>query len=68
MVMRKIKNHAEAPSNEIGYAEWIRTSSPMMMAGSLLLISGWINTLILGAYRGEEELGVFAVILKITNF
>ena len=68
MVMRKIKNHSDSPSNEIGYAKWIRTSSPMMMAGSLLLISGWINTLILGAYRGEEELGVFAVILKITNF
>jgi len=68
MVMRKIRSHSESASNETGYAEWIRTSSPMMMAGSLLLISGWINTLILGAYRGEEELGVFAVILKVTNF
>lgn len=67
-VLQKIKNNTTTISSEVSYADWIKTSSPMMMAGSLLLISGWINTLILGAYRGEEELGVFAVILKITNF
>lgn len=40
----------------------------MMLSGSLLLLSGWINTIILGMYAPETEVGIFTVALKIATF
>lgn len=68
LVMRKIRSHTSIYSDELNTSDWIRSSAPMMMAGSILLISGWITTLVLGAFASESDVGIFAVIIKITAF
>lgn len=68
LVIRKIRMNTTVPSNELKAIDWVRSSAPMMMAGSILLISGWITTLVLGAFGSESDVGVFAVIIKITAF
>lgn len=68
LVLRKIRSNTTSYSNELKTVDWVRSSAPMMMAGSILLISGWITTLVLGAVVSDSEVGVFAVIIKITAF
>ena len=68
LVLKKIKVHNQTASAETSYAEWIKTSSPMMLGGSLLLISGWINTIVLGIYESPSTVGLFAVVIKISAF
>jgi len=68
LVFKRIWRETKLYSNEWPVKNWIRSSAPMMMAGSLLLISGWINTIVLGAYESAEVVGVFAVIIKVTAF
>lgn len=45
----------------------IRHSLPMMLATSLLLISGWLNTIMLGIWSTETDVGIYSVILKIST-
>jgi O-antigen/teichoic acid export membrane protein len=40
----------------------------MMLSGSLLLISGWVNTIILGIYATDSDVGIYSVVLKISTF
>jgi len=39
----------------------------MMLTGSMMLISGWINTLMLGVYSTESIVGIWSVVMKIAN-
>lgn len=45
----------------------LKVSGPMLLASSMFLIMQWTDTLMLGALRSEEEVGVYSVCLKIAN-
>jgi O-antigen/teichoic acid export membrane protein len=38
---------------------------PMLLSGSMLLIMGWADTLLIGVYRTEHELGIYNVALRL---
>jgi len=68
MILQRIKKNTSHPSNEFAIPEMIKNSIPMMMANSMLLISGWINTIMLGIWATEIDVGVYSVVLKIATF
>jgi O-antigen/teichoic acid export membrane protein len=68
LILKKIKNHSKTISKSINVREMLRISSPMMLSTSLMLISGWINTLMLGIYGTESDVGLYSVIFKIGTF
>src|SRR6185436_8764990 len=65
LILKKIKNHARSASRSINVSEMLRISTPMMLSTSLLLISGWINTIMLGIYGTESDVGIYNVLFKI---
>lgn len=68
LVNKRILSKASFPINEISAKQLLQTSLPMMLSSSLLLISGWLNTILLGIYANETEVGIFSVALKIATF
>ena len=47
--------------------EILKISIPMMLTSSLFYILQWTDTLILGIYRPEWEIGVYNVAIKISS-
>lgn len=48
--------------------EILRTSYPMMLSSSILLLIAWTDTIMLGIYKTEADVGVFFVALKLAMF
>jgi O-antigen/teichoic acid export membrane protein len=68
LILKKIKTYTSAITDALSIREMLRISTPMMLSTSLLLISGWINTIMLGIYGTESDVGIYSVILKIGAF
>jgi O-antigen/teichoic acid export membrane protein len=68
LILKKIKSHSEATANSITVREMLGISTPMMLSTSFMLISGLINTIMLGIYGSEADVGVYSVIFKIGTF
>jgi O-antigen/teichoic acid export membrane protein len=66
LIYSKIKSKNSHAGNSISYKELLSTSLPMMLSSSLTLVSGWINTIMLGIFADESQVGVFSVVLKIS--
>jgi O-antigen/teichoic acid export membrane protein len=48
--------------------ELVGHSLPMLMTNSMLMIAGWINTILLGIWSTESDVGIYSVVLKIATF
>ncbi|HMT27718.1 MAG TPA: flippase [Bacteroidia bacterium] len=67
LILKEIKSHSKISADSLPVADMIRHSLPMMLATSLLLISGWLNTIMLGIWSTETDVGIYSVILKIST-
>lgn len=67
LILRRIKAHTSVPSSDYDVKEMIRESLPMMMTNSLLLISGWVITILLGIWSTQSDVGIYSVVLKIST-
>ncbi|MBL0339637.1 MAG: polysaccharide biosynthesis C-terminal domain-containing protein [Bacteroidetes bacterium] len=67
LILKEIKSHTTNASNELPVGIMLEHSLPMMLAASLLLISGWLNTIMLGIWSTESDVGIYSVILKIST-
>ncbi len=67
LIFRTIFANTKVSANEYPLRSMVTNSLPMLFATSMLLISGWINTIILGVYSTESEVGIYSVILKIST-
>jgi O-antigen/teichoic acid export membrane protein len=54
-------------SNEISTRNILHVSIPMLLSSSMLMITHWTNTLMLGMFRPEAEVGIFNVAVKIST-
>ena len=45
----------------------LRTSLPMLIAGSLMLIMGWTDTIMIGIFKNETDVGIYSIALKISS-
>lgn len=68
LLNKRILSKSAKATHEISVSQLLQTSLPMMLSSSLLLISGWLNTILLGMYVSETEVGIFTVALKIATF
>ncbi len=50
----------------LSYSYILSVSIPMLFSSSLALIMGWTDTIMLGIFRTEEEVGIYNVALKIS--
>jgi O-antigen/teichoic acid export membrane protein len=66
-IYRRISANTNKSSSEWTHKGLVKFALPMMLTGSLMLISGWINTIILGIYSTEADVGIYSVILKIAT-
>jgi O-antigen/teichoic acid export membrane protein len=67
-IVKKIRKNSPDASNELSIKEMIESALPMLLANSMLLISGWVNIIMLGIFSTESDVGVYSVILKIATF
>jgi O-antigen/teichoic acid export membrane protein len=65
------KKHARLDSshirNEISTKDILHVSLPMLLSSSMLMITHWTNTLMLGIFRTEAEVGIFNVAARIST-
>jgi len=52
---------------EVSTGHFLRTSYPMMIAGSIVLLMGWIDVLMLGMFRPVSEVGVYSIVMKVAT-
>lgn len=55
------------PKPLIKTKEILRISLPMVIAGSMFFIMQWTDTILIGIFRTESEVGVYAVALKLAT-
>lgn len=67
LVFRYIHRKTKEDSHQYSHRQIISQSLPMMLSGSLILISGYINTLFLGRYGSEADLGIYKVVVQVTT-
>lgn len=68
LIIKRIRSHTTIASNELLIKEMVRNAVPMLLANSMLLVSGWINTIMLGIWSTESDVGIYSVVLKISTF
>jgi O-antigen/teichoic acid export membrane protein len=68
LILKKIRANTKTASDELEIPGLIRNAIPMLLANSMLLISGWINTIMLGIWSTESDVGIYSVVLKIATF
>ena len=55
------------PFIDISYKQILSTAFPLFLGASSLLIMTWVDTLMLGVYRSETEIGTYNIIAKISQ-
>jgi len=68
LILRRIRSHTKVASDELHINEMLKNAIPMLLANSMLLVSGWINTIMLGIFSTENDVGIYSVVLKIATF
>lgn len=68
LILRRIKSNTKKISDELLIPEMVKNAVPMLLANSMLLVAGWINTIMLGIWATESDVGIYSVVLKISTF
>ena len=63
--LKKSKLNLISHRNSIKLKDILDVSLPMLLASSLFLIMQWTDTIMLGMFRTEGEVGIYSVVLKI---
>jgi len=53
-------------AEKFSYSSILDIAIPMFFSGSLALIIGWTDTIMLGIFRTEEEVGIYNVVLRLS--
>lgn len=54
--------------HRIAFNEILKYASPMFLTASFTFLMTWIDTILLGIYGSEKDVGVYNVVLKISIF
>ena len=55
----------EKKKSPISNKQLIRTAFPMMLSTSILLIMSWADSVIIGIFKAESEIGIYNVAIKL---
>lgn len=53
------------PAGEITSSRVLRIASHMLISGSILLVMGWIDRIMLGMFTTEAQVGIYTVALRV---
>ena len=67
LIFKYIKRNTDTEATDYSKRDIVMHSLPMMLSSSLILMSGWINTLFLGRYGSEVDVGIYKVVVQITT-
>jgi O-antigen/teichoic acid export membrane protein len=67
MWLKSSKLHQFHSKNNINLRNVITVSLPMLFASSLMLIMQWTDTLMLGIFKSEVDVGIYNVALKVAT-
>lgn len=68
MLMKQLSFFKTAGEQWLNYKSIIQQGFPMMLANSLFYLMVWTDTLILGMFRSEAEVGVYNITFRISMF
>lgn len=57
----------KAKQNFLIYKDILKVSFPMLLTSSMFLVMGWVDVIILGIFRTEEEVGIYSVVMKLAS-
>ncbi|RLJ70435.1 O-antigen/teichoic acid export membrane protein [Hydrogenivirga caldilitoris] len=57
---------SQSTNKLLSYSTILSVSIPMLFSSSLALIMGWTDTIMLGMFRTEEEVGIYNVALRVS--
>ncbi len=57
--------HSRQRYPEISSPHILQIASHMLISGSILLVMGWIDRIMLGIYTNEAQVGIYAVALRV---
>jgi O-antigen/teichoic acid export membrane protein len=49
------------------YKDILKVSLPMLLTSSMALVMGWTDIIMLGIFRGEADVGVYSVLVKLAT-
>lgn len=58
---------APSPPEQMRSADLLHVSLPMMVSNTLIFIMFWIDTIVIGVFRPEAEVGVYSVALRVVT-
>ena len=63
----KKESVVEIEKSPVSSRKLLKTAFPMMLSTSVILIMSWIDTIILGIYTTEFDIGVYNVVVKSSS-
>jgi len=66
LLFKKI-NGCEKLNFSISISQMIKTSTPMMLSSSIYLLITWIDTIMIGIYSNETEVGIYNVAVRVSG-
>lgn len=66
-VFRDLQKINSDSTEEIPYKDILKTSLPLLLSSSLVMIMWWSDTFILGVYKTEAEVGIYSVAVKLAT-
>ncbi|MBW2073048.1 MAG: oligosaccharide flippase family protein [Deltaproteobacteria bacterium] len=52
-------------ASPISVKEMLSVSLPLLVASSMVMITGWADIIMLGIFRSKQDVGIYAVIMKL---
>ncbi|RMA93306.1 flippase [Hydrogenothermus marinus] len=62
---KDIINNIQEENNYISHSSILKISIPMLFSNSIYLLMVWTDTLMLGIFRSEEEVGIYNIALRL---
>ena len=66
MFIRKEFKNANGSKEDVPIKNILSVSFPMLMSSSLFMIMSWTDTIMLGMWRAEEEVGIYNVAMRLS--
>ena len=65
-IFNLLKN-SDQNENIISYKYLLKTSYPMMLSAAALLLLSWVDTLMIGRYQTESDVGIYNVAVRVAT-
>jgi len=65
---RELKKYNNEENIKVNWRTVVKIAFPLILASSALYLKGWIDTITIGIYNSEKEVGIYNIAQKLANF